>query len=385
MPAQGKIDWDSIDAWKRLIAAIHASGIKLDLRQIATLFGTTYDTLENRLRTIKKDAAVLKDDVTSGKRGEVTPARGTPKKTPAKKTGLGLDGVTNGRVTKTPTKSASKKGNGIKAEALANVDFFADQPANGFDGRFEMHGMEENGMGLENSKPNTPKMSVWNAERDQHLLVLLIDQLNLGGCDEIAKAWKTKYAGIDSYVPTARAISEHVKSLKKTAGGSSTGSAATPKKTASTPAKVTPKRPTQAKTPTSSAKRSRAQAMSEEDEEPMSDDSEPDHKTLKKIKPEPRKNPSRRSKSASAGVSYQQSESEADTEVEVEKAEGVASMDGATDARETSNKFRPPTDLAKGTIAPQGKAAGPAGAKAASFDGAADDSDVSSFSADFGA
>ncbi|KAK6433632.1 hypothetical protein LTR95_010186, partial [Oleoguttula sp. CCFEE 5521] len=131
MPAQGKIDWDSVDAWKRLIAAIYASGIKLDLRQIANLFGTTYDTLENRLRTIKKDAAVLKDDVTSGKRGEVTPARGTPKKTPAKKTGLGLDGVTNGRVTKTPTKSARKKGNGIKAEALGEIDFFADQPTNG--------------------------------------------------------------------------------------------------------------------------------------------------------------------------------------------------------------------------------------------------------------
>ncbi|OQO03507.1 hypothetical protein B0A48_10171 [Cryoendolithus antarcticus] len=383
MPAQGKIDWDSVDAWKRLIAAIYASGIKLDLRQIATLFGTTYDTLENRLRTIKKDAAVLKEDVSSGKRGEVTPARGTPKKAPAKKTGLGLDGVTNGRVTKTPTKSAGKKGNGIKAEALGDIDFFADQPTNGFDGSSGMQGMEENGMGLENgydfgvgmgheggfgAKISNPKLSVWNAERDQRLLVLLIDQLNLGGCDEIAKAWKTKYAGVDSYVPTARAISEHVKSLKKTAA---------------TPAKATPKRPAQAKTPTSSAKRSRAQAISEEDEEPMSDDSEPDQKTLKKAKLEPRPTYSRRSKSASAGVSYQQGES--DTDAEGQEVEGVASIDGAADVKETPQKFRLPGGLTEGKITPQGKAAGGAGAKAASFDGAADDSDVSNFSADFGA
>ncbi|KAK6437916.1 hypothetical protein LTR95_005879 [Oleoguttula sp. CCFEE 5521] len=226
-------------------------------------------------------------------------------------------------------------------------------------------------------------MSVWNAERDQRLLVLLIDQLNLGGCDEIAKAWKTKYAGVDSHVPTARAISEHVKSLKKTAGGGSNGSTATPKKTAATPAKATPKRPAPAKTPTSSAKRSRAQAMSEEDEEPMSDDSEPDHKTLKSIKLEPRTNPSRRSKSASAGVSYQQYESEADAEGE--EAEGVASLDGPADVKETPQKFRLPGGLTEGKIMPQGKAAGDAGAKAASFDGAADDSDVSNFSADFGA
>ncbi|KAK6439514.1 hypothetical protein LTR95_004282 [Oleoguttula sp. CCFEE 5521] len=170
MPAQGKIDWDSVDAWKRLIAAIYASGMKPDLRQIATLFGTTYDTLENRLRTIKKDAAILKDDVTSGKRGEVTAARGTPKKTPSKKTGLGLEGtllfsnsirswqcVTNGRITKTPTKSASKKGNGIKAEALGKIDFFAEE-GNGFEGSFGMQGMEENGMVLENGYDFGPGM-----------------------------------------------------------------------------------------------------------------------------------------------------------------------------------------------------------------------------------
>ncbi|KAK6439515.1 hypothetical protein LTR95_004283 [Oleoguttula sp. CCFEE 5521] len=223
-------------------------------------------------------------------------------------------------------------------------------------------------------------MSVWNAERDQRLLVLSIEQLKSPDCDSIAKAWKTKYSGVDSYAPTARAISEHIKSLKKTAGGGSNGATATPKKTAATPAKATPKRPTQAKTPTSSAKRSRAQAMSEGDEEPMSDDSEPDHKTLKTMKLEPRYSLSRRSKSASAGVSYQQSESEADAEAE--EGEGVASMDGAADAKEATKKFRLPGALGEGKIAPQGKAASD---KVASFDGAEDESDVSSFSAGFGA
>lgn len=58
-------------------------------------YGTTYDTLENRLRKVKKDAAVLKEEVASGERPAV-PVKAksepnTPKKPKTPKKG-GVDG-----------------------------------------------------------------------------------------------------------------------------------------------------------------------------------------------------------------------------------------------------------------------------------------------------
>ena len=51
-------------------------GQKPDLRTTATYFGTTYDTLENRFRKLKKEADTLKSEVDSGQRGEIaTPSR----------------------------------------------------------------------------------------------------------------------------------------------------------------------------------------------------------------------------------------------------------------------------------------------------------------------
>lgn len=48
---------------------------KVDLRATATFFGTTYDTLENRFRKLKKDSATLQAEVGGGERAEVTPTR----------------------------------------------------------------------------------------------------------------------------------------------------------------------------------------------------------------------------------------------------------------------------------------------------------------------
>lgn len=92
----------------------------MDLKQTATYFGTTYDTLENRFRKIKKEAATLKDEVDKGDRSEMpTPSRtksapSTPRKpkTPKKDA---LSTVTNGKVTKSTPKS---KKSGIKQEIV---------------------------------------------------------------------------------------------------------------------------------------------------------------------------------------------------------------------------------------------------------------------------
>nr|POE78454.1 hypothetical protein CFP56_60686 [Quercus suber] len=95
-------NWESKETWERLVSAIIASGVKLDLREVAKYYGTTYDTLENRLRKVKKDAAILKEEVQTGERGEVpTPrtAPDTPKKPRTPKTPKtpkssgGLDGL----------------------------------------------------------------------------------------------------------------------------------------------------------------------------------------------------------------------------------------------------------------------------------------------------
>ncbi|KAK5166114.1 uncharacterized protein LTR77_008375 [Saxophila tyrrhenica] len=80
---KGTVDWDSVPAWQRLVASIYATGVKIDLRAAAAYYGTTYDTLENRLRKIKKDAEALKSEADPN--AVVTPSRSkstasTPKK-----------------------------------------------------------------------------------------------------------------------------------------------------------------------------------------------------------------------------------------------------------------------------------------------------------------
>ncbi|KAK4501702.1 hypothetical protein PRZ48_007511 [Zasmidium cellare] len=133
--ANGKVDWDSQATWQRVIAAILATGVKVciapafmfdiklitcqvDLKQTAMYFGTTYDTLENRFRKIKKESATLKEEVERGERGEIAPTRtksnpATPRKATPKK--QALSAVTNGRVAKT-TPSKNRKAGSIKRE-----------------------------------------------------------------------------------------------------------------------------------------------------------------------------------------------------------------------------------------------------------------------------
>ena len=68
--------------------------MKVDLRSAAAYFGTTYDTLENRFRKLKKDATTLKAEVDGGERVEITtPSRtkstsATPRKPKTLKKGL---------------------------------------------------------------------------------------------------------------------------------------------------------------------------------------------------------------------------------------------------------------------------------------------------------
>ncbi|GIZ47911.1 hypothetical protein CKM354_001098800 [Cercospora kikuchii] len=129
------VNWDSQETWQRVVAAIIATGVKIDYKQVALHFGTTYDTIENRFRKIKKEAAVLKAEVESGERGEITPARksaaSSPKKTPRNTPRKdALANVTNGRIAKTPTPSGRK--NGIKLEAIEAS--FTDAPSDFDDG-----------------------------------------------------------------------------------------------------------------------------------------------------------------------------------------------------------------------------------------------------------
>ena len=93
-------NWESVETWQRLVSSILATGYKVskclpsnlktvtdgydskpDLKTTAIYFGTTYDTLENRFRKLKKEAETLKAEVERGERGELTvPSR--PKSAP---------------------------------------------------------------------------------------------------------------------------------------------------------------------------------------------------------------------------------------------------------------------------------------------------------------
>jgi hypothetical protein len=107
--------------------------------------------------------------------------------------------------------------------------------------------------------------------------------------------------GVEDYQPTARAITEHIGALKKSAG---VGGVGTPKakgtpRPSATP-KATPRKLPVFKTPTSSVKRKRAINFSDDDEEDVVDgeeDSEAERKKLKTTPSAPRSTYSRRSKS----------------------------------------------------------------------------------------
>lgn len=125
---------------------------QIDLKQTAAYFGTTYDTLENRFRKIKKEATTLKDEIDNGERsGVTTPSRtksasSTPRKpkTPKKDP---LSTVTNGKVTKSTPKS--KKGS-IKQENLEDGLSFDDMSglADGNDMSFTPNAGFDYGNGL---------------------------------------------------------------------------------------------------------------------------------------------------------------------------------------------------------------------------------------------
>jgi len=115
---------------------------KVDVSSVATHFGTTYDTIENRLRPVKKQAKELKEAVSNGTQDKVVSTRKSPTKpkTPRKSAAASFDGecflsipnnfaettrlsylvVSEGRITKnTPSKKTPKK-NALKLEAMEN-------------------------------------------------------------------------------------------------------------------------------------------------------------------------------------------------------------------------------------------------------------------------
>ncbi|KAK3117535.1 hypothetical protein LTR53_000961 [Teratosphaeriaceae sp. CCFEE 6253] len=123
-----KMNWDSAETWQRIVASIVASGVKLDIAKMARYYGTTYDTLENRFRQsgqIKKLAAVMKEEVDGGERGEIKSNRSAPVtprkiKTPKKDA---LSNVANGRVAKSsPSKRAVKKQELIETRASSFME-----------------------------------------------------------------------------------------------------------------------------------------------------------------------------------------------------------------------------------------------------------------------
>lgn len=133
--AKGTVNWDSQETWQRIVAAIIATGVKVSepfftsssiflllsyprhhypitneiflfhrlttryllflssplpsfpnlnsQQQVAIHFGTTYDTIQHRFRTIKIEAIVLKEQVERGER--LDESSGTPKQKKTKR------------------------------------------------------------------------------------------------------------------------------------------------------------------------------------------------------------------------------------------------------------------------------------------------------------
>ncbi|MCJ1382716.1 hypothetical protein MMC17_005829 [Xylographa soralifera] len=126
-------NWQSAEAYKRLLAAIiaaHPDKKLLDYRRIATYFGdgATYDSIEGQFRKIRSEAALMKEEVESGARAEAPPrgnkkeACDTPKKirkprnSPKKN-----EAVLSGRISKSKSLTPTKK-RGMNANVIANAN-----------------------------------------------------------------------------------------------------------------------------------------------------------------------------------------------------------------------------------------------------------------------
>ena len=127
---------------------------------------------------------------------------------------------------------------------------------------------------------------------------------------------------------------------------------------------ATPKKNLAVKTPTSSAKRARKTAMSEEDEEDddEDEDSETERKGLKLTPTGPRASYSRRSKSKS--VSYHDDEQADDESDDLANTNGVGGPSSeSAEVNELGERldkipFKLPTTVVSGQLTPDGKVAG---------------------------
>ncbi|KAF7189256.1 hypothetical protein HII31_09409 [Pseudocercospora fuligena] len=140
----------------------------------------------------------------------------------------------------------------------------------------------------------------WTAEQDQKLLMLIIDTVK-PDFKTIATAWDKRYPGEEP--PTVKALTEHVSKLKRVAKAANGGQAV------STP--TSNKKRAAPKTPSSSAKRAKATAMSDED------DSEDEKKLDFSTPASKRESASRRSK---ANKSYAESDEDEDDGLSVPHA-----------------------------------------------------------------
>ncbi|KAF2012639.1 hypothetical protein BU24DRAFT_453011 [Aaosphaeria arxii CBS 175.79] len=100
------LDWkDSVTKERLLAAVIGSFESTININEVARLMGDgiTYNQIENQLRKVKADAKKLKDEA----KGRGAPPPSTPRKvkTPKKVT----DGVSSGRVSKTPSKKAGSQ------------------------------------------------------------------------------------------------------------------------------------------------------------------------------------------------------------------------------------------------------------------------------------
>ncbi|MCJ1397943.1 hypothetical protein MMC11_001139 [Xylographa trunciseda] len=126
-------NWQSAEAYKRLLAAIvaaHPDKKLLDYRRIATYFGdgATYDSIEGQFRKIRTEAAIMKQEVDDGTRAQAPP-RGnkkescdTPKKVRKQRNSpKKTDTVLAGRVSKSKSLTPTKK-RGANANVIANTN-----------------------------------------------------------------------------------------------------------------------------------------------------------------------------------------------------------------------------------------------------------------------
>ncbi|MCJ1387215.1 hypothetical protein MMC18_000055 [Xylographa bjoerkii] len=126
-------NWQSAEAYKRLLAAIlaaHPDKKLLDYRRIATYFGdgATYDSIEGQFRKIRSEAAVMKQEVDTGIRAQAPPrgnkreACDTPKKARKQRNSPKKgDAVLAGRISKSKSLTPTKKRGG-NANVIANAN-----------------------------------------------------------------------------------------------------------------------------------------------------------------------------------------------------------------------------------------------------------------------